>query len=221
METISAKKREITGMKVEQLREKGLLPAVLYGPNHKNLPIELDFKEFNQTFKKAGQSSLITLQVEGDKVPVLIHDYQRDPLSEDITHVDFYAPNMTEETEVTVPLIFIGEASAVKDLKGTLVKNISEIEVKCLPQDIPHSVEVDISALLDFESRILIKDIKLSAKVHALRGEDDIVALVAAPQDVEAQLAETIEENVESVEKIEKEKKVEVPEGEAQKESKE
>ncbi len=218
METISAKKREITGMKVEQLREKGLLPAVLYGPNHKNLPIELDLKQFNQLFKKAGETSLITLQVEGDKVSVLIHDYQMDPLSGEITHVDFYAPSMTEETEVAVPLIFVGEAPAAKDLKGTLVKNFSELHVKCLPQDIPHEIQVDIAALVDFESRILVKDIKLSSKVHALKKEDEIVALVAAPQDIDAELSQAIEENVEAVEKIEKEKKEEVVEGEETKE---
>ena len=120
-----------------------------------------------------------------------------------IIHIDFYQPDLKEKVQVSIPLVFIGEAPAAKELSGTFVKNISEIEIKALPQDLPHEIRVDISGLKSFQDRILIKNLNLPKNVDILRSPDDIVAQVVPPAKTE-ELEKPIEEKVEEVEMVEK-----------------
>lgn len=209
MLTLKAKKREITGKKVKKLRQKDILPAVLYGPKVKNLNLELNLKEFEKIFKQVGESSLVFLELGKEKFSVLIHDTKKDPLTGKLIHVDFYQPILTEEVIVTVPLIFEGEALAVKELGGTMVKEISEIEVKALPQNLPHEIKVNIAILKTFEDEILIKDLKVPEGIKIQREPDEIVAVVTPPEKVEEELVKPIKEKVEEVEKVEEKKEEE------------
>jgi len=205
MLTLKAKNRKDLGKKVKALREQGILPAVLYGPKIKNLSIKIDFKEFKDIYKEAGESSLISLEIDNDKFPVLIHEVKKDPLTGEPIHADFYQPILTEEVEATVPIVFKGEALAVKELGGTLVREISEIEVKALPKNLPHEIEVDISGLETFDDEILVKDLKLPENVTVQRDKNEIVALVTPPETekIEEELEKPIEEKVEEVEEAE------------------
>jgi len=211
MITLSAKIRKDLGRKNNSLRDQGMIPAVVYGPGEKNISLELNYADFQKVFKEAGESSLIELKVEGEKEKklVLVHEIQKDPVSDKFIHIDFFQASLKEETEVMIPLVFEGEAPAVKDLGGTLVKNFSEIEVKALPQNLPHEIKIDISGLKNFGVHILIKDIKLPNGVTILKKSDEIVVSVPQPVNVEEELAKEIEEKVEDVEKVEKPKKEE------------
>ena len=209
MLTISAKIRKDFGKRVKALRKKSVLPAILYGPKIKEAqPLEIEEKHFEKVYKEAGESTLIFLEIEGQKqkIPVLIHEVARDPLTEKPIHVDFYQPRLEEEVEVKIPLVFEGEAPAVKDLGGTLVKNISELEVKARPQNLPHQIKVNIENLKTFEDNILIKDLKIPAGVKILKEPEEIVVYVSAPVKVEEELVKPIEEKVEEVEKVEEKK---------------
>ncbi|MCX6721137.1 MAG: 50S ribosomal protein L25 [Candidatus Staskawiczbacteria bacterium] len=208
---LNAKIRKETGRKVRTLKNLGRIPAVVYGHQIKNVLLDLDEKEFKKVFKSAGESSLIELDVEGEKEkrPVLVHDMQKDPVTDKVIHVDFFQTSLKEEVEVKVALVFEGTSLAVKELGGTLVKNISELEVKALPQNLPHEIRVSIDSLNTFEDHILIKDLILSKDVKISANPDEIVASVSAPAKVEEELAKEIEEKVEDVEKVEKEKKTE------------
>jgi len=227
---LQAKKREIKGKKVKKLRQRGILPAVLYGPEIKNFAIELDLKEFESIYKEAGESSLISLQVDPSvnsgqvkKFSVLIHEVKKDPLTGKPIHADFYQPILTEEVEATVSIVFEGEAPAVKELGGTLVREISEIQVKALPQNLPHQIKVNIDGLKTFDDEILVKDLKLPEDVAVQKDENEIVALVAPSETekIEEELEKPIEEKVEEVEKAEeKEEKKEEKEEENEKKSK-
>jgi len=189
------------------LRNKGLLPAVLYGPKIKNFSLQIDEKEFENIFKEAGESSLIKLKIDENEFLVLIHDSQKDPLKGNFIHIDFYQPALDEETEATVPLEFVGEAPAVKELAGTLVKNIKELEVSALPQNLPHDIKVNVENLKTFEDSIAIKDLKIPEGVKILKEPKEIIALVTPPEKVEEELEKPVEEKVEEVEKVgEKEK---------------
>ena len=201
---LKAQIRKDLKKKVKNLREKGILPGVLYGPTIKESQnLELDVKTFEKVYNEAGESSLIELELgSGKKVPVLIHEVQEDPLNGQFLHVDFYQPRLDQEIEARVPIIFEGVSKAVKDLEGTLVKNISEVEVKALPQKLPKDIKVDISKLESFEDHILIKDLALPEGVKILKDADEIVALATPPEKVEEELAKPIEEKVEEVEKI-------------------
>ncbi len=207
MLTLKAKIRKDLGKKVKKLRKKGIIPAVLYGPKIENIPLEVDLKEFEKVYKVAGESSLIKLQIEKKDFLVLIHAVEINAISQKPIHIDFYQPRLDEEITVTVPLVFEGEAPAVKDLGGTLVRNIHEVEVKALPQDLPHEIEVNIEKLKSFEDSILIKDLIVPKEVKILREPDEIVALVTPPEKVEEELAKPVEEKVEEVEKVEEEEK--------------
>ena len=212
MLSLSAKIRKNLGKKVKVLRKKGVLPAILYGPKIKTAqPLEIEEKHFEKVYKEAGESTLISLEIEGQKqkIPVLIHEVARDPLTEKPIHVDFYQPRLEEEIEAKVSLVFEGESLAVKDLGGTLVKNISEVEVRALPQNLPHEIKVNIENLKTFEDNILIKDLKIPEGVKVLKEPEEIVAQVLAPVKVEEELVKPIEEKVEEVEKVEEEKEEE------------
>jgi len=206
---LSAKIRKIQGKKVKTLREKGVLPVVLYGPKIKNENLEVSLKDFEKILNEAGESTLISLETEGKKEKnlVLIHEIKFDPMSGKPTHADFYQPILTDEIQVKIPLIIEGEAPAVKNLGGTLVKNISEIEVRALPQHLPKEIKINVGGLETFEDKVLIKDLQLPEGVKILRSPEEIIARVAQPEKVEEELKKPIEEKVEEVEKIEKEKK--------------
>lgn len=205
MISLSAKIRKKQGKQVKALRQKGVLPAVLYGPKIKNENLEVNLKEFEKIYKEAGESTLVTLEVEGKKkYLVLIHDLDRDPLSNAPTHIDFYQPSLEDKIEIKVPVVFEGEAEAVKNLGGTLIKNIGEIIVKALPQNLPKEIKVNVTGLKTFEDAILVENLKLAEGVEVLRNPKDIIAQVTPPEKVEEELEKPIEEKVEDVEKIEK-----------------
>lgn len=206
MITLSAKIRKVTKKKVKILRSKGLMPAVLYGGGKKNQNLEVNAKEFEKIYSQAGESSLITLEVEGQKHLVLIHDITKDPLTGKIIHIDFYQPSLKKEIEVKVPIVLEGEAPAVKELGGTLVKNVSELLVKALPQNLPKEIRVNVSTLETFEDHILVKDLSLPKDVKVLKAEDEIVAFVAKPEKVEEELKKPVEEKVEEVKVVGKKK---------------
>jgi large subunit ribosomal protein L25 len=209
---LSAKVRTQLGRKTNDLRDSDRIPAVVYGHKVKNVLLDVDYKEFQKILREAGESSLIELNIEGEKEkkPVLVHEIQKDPVTDRFIHLDFFQASLTEEVEVKVPLAFEGTSLAVKDLGGTLVKSISELEVKALAQDLPHEIKVVIDSLNTFEDRILVKDLVLPKGVKAVAKPEEIVVSVAAPEKVEEDLAKDLEEKVEDVEKVEKEKKEEV-----------
>ena len=205
MLTLSAKIRKDLGKKVKNLREKGSMPAILYGPGIKNLPLEVDLKEFEKIYKEAGESSLVSLDVKRKKkrFQVLIHEVEKDPLTLEPLHVDFYQPKLKEKVQVSVPLVFEGKSKAVKEMEGTLVKNISEVEVKAFPRDLPKEIKVNIGGLKTFEDNILISDLELPERVEVLKNPGEVVALVTPPEKIEEELEKPIEEKIEEVEKVE------------------
>ncbi len=201
---ITGTKREVLGKRVKSLRTAGKLPAVLYGHNVENKQIEISERDFAKAFKSAGESTLINLVVDGKTQQVLIHEVQHHYLHGRPIHVDFYAVNMTEKLKVHVPVHFVGESQAVKALGGTLVKNLSEVEVECLPGDIPPSYEIDISLLNTFEDAIRVSSLPHDDKVVILTPADEVMVTVAAPrseEEINALNAE-IKEDVAAVEGV-------------------
>ena len=149
------------------------------------------------------------MEIDKTKNLVLIHDVKIDSLSGKIIHIDFYQPRLDEETEAGIPLVFEGEAIAVKELGGTLVKNFHEIEVRALPQNLPKEIKVNLEKLKTFEDVILIKDLIIPKGVEILKEPDEVVILVARLEKVEEELKKPVEEKVEEVKVVEKKKKEE------------
>jgi large subunit ribosomal protein L25 len=203
MLTLKAKIRKKLGEKVKDLRAEGILPAVLYGPKIKSQSIEVNLKDFKKIFKESGKSSLISLKIDKEEESVLVHKIERDVLSGELIHVDFYQPVLTEKIEAIVSLVFEGESLAVKDLGGTLVKEIQELTIKAIPQDLPHEIKIDIGVLKTFEDEILVKDLNLSKNVEVKKDPDSLIVTVVPPTKFEEELEKPAEEEEEAVGKTE------------------
>lgn len=194
------------------MREEGQIPAVLYGPGSSPVSLAVQKKEFDAVYREAGESSLVTIELEQGSSPVLIREVQLHPLSGDAIHIDFYQPRMDEKLRMNIPVELEGVAPAVKDLEGTLIQNIQEVEVLALPKDLPREIMVSVEGLVSFEDRILVKDLKVGAGVEIVAEGDWIVAQVVPPEKVEEELEKPVEESVDKVEKVETKKKEEVEE---------
>ena len=175
-------------IKTEMLRKQGIVPAVLYGEGIESTPIKVALKDFQEIFTQAGESSLISLEVAGKRYDVLIHQLDRDPVSGQIIHADFYQPSTKRKVVVEVHLVFEGESLAVKDLDGVLVKEMQVVEVKGLARSLPREIVVDITSLKTFNDRICIADLKVPEGVECLKNPEEIVALVVPQKEEKEEL---------------------------------
>lgn len=213
--TLEAKIRERAP---KAARRDKAIPAVLYGHGIEAQSIEIEESAFLRVFRQAGETSLIKLNL-GDKKDhnVIVRDIQRHPVRDGILHVDLYQVRLDEKIHADVPLEFIGVAPAVKDLGGVFVHPIDQLEVQAFPQNIPHDIKVDISGLDSFEKVIHVSDITAPEGVEVLVEADEVVALVQAPksqEEIDAELAAEVTEDVENVEGVADKPEEEAVEGE-------
>jgi len=160
------------------LRQDNMIPGVVYGHGFQNLHVKVDYQTFRRVFEQATYSTLVTLQVDGKDIPVLIHEVQYDPVTDNIIHVDFYAVRMDQKVTTHIALEFIGVSEAVK--KGAVLNTVKhEVEVSCLPGDLVHHIQVDISSLNEIGDMIRVSDITAPKGVEILTApEEPIVSAV-------------------------------------------
>ncbi len=200
---LKARLRQEVNKGVNKLRNSGFVPGVVYGRGIANLNISVGGMELAKIIKESGENTLLELEVDGIKPKnVLIHDTQVDPVKGEIQHADFLEVRMDQKIKTHIPLIFIGEAAAVKGLGGVLVRNTQEVEIEALPKDLPHNIEVDVTALDTFEKHIKVSDLKIPSGVKIIAEAHLIVASVVPPRS-EAELEELKGEVVEDVSKVE------------------
>lgn len=170
-----------------RIRRAGGVPAVIYGHKVKNENLTVDGKSFTSIYRKAGETTVLDLHIEGESADrnVLIHDVAVDPVRGQITHVDFYEVKKGEKIKTHIPLVFTGEAPAVKTDGGVLVKNIYKVEVEALPKDLPHEINVDISKLVSFSDAITIADLVVSEGVKIFADAKEVIAKVMPPRTTE------------------------------------
>lgn len=185
---IEAKMRD-PKLNANTLRRNKAIPGVFYGKGKESLALQVDYQPFRKAFIKGGYSQLMDLDVDGKKFKVLVHDVQFDPITGAINHVDFINVNLKEEITTEVPVEVVGIAPAVKDHGGILTTVKHELTVKCLPMDLPHSIQVDVSTLADFSSAIHVKDVVLPKGVTITDDKDDVVITVSAPKEEEVSTA--------------------------------
>jgi len=185
--TLKVEKRDVK-VKPETLRAKGFIPAVFYGKKEASTPISIVRADFIKVWREAGESSIITLTGEGVDVESLISDVTRHPVTGTPLHADFYVFEKGKKLKIKIPVKFVGVSLAIKDLGGTLVKVVHEVEVEALPKDLPRVIEVDISPLKEFSSVIHAQDIKLSSGVTLIAAPLEIIASVAEPRKIEEEV---------------------------------
>lgn len=177
---------------LKQLRKSGKVPAVVYGYGTKNVSVKVDEVEFIKVIREVGRNGVIELGVGSKTIKVMVADYQFDPLKNQITHIDFLAINMSEERTVEVPVQLVGEAVGAKE-GGVVEQPLFNLEVTATPENIPETIEVDISELQVNDS-LAVSDIKISGDFTIENNPEDSIVTVVPPTD------EPSEEEVEAME---------------------
>ena len=194
---IQVEKREGLGKnRVDKIRQENLVPGVLYGKGEETTHIQVDKRIFEKVYKSSGMSTLIDLELEGDILPVLIKEVQMHPFKNQYLHVDFQKLNMDEKVKLTIPIVLYGRENVEKD-NLILIQQLNEVEIECLPADIPQTIEVDVSGLT-LDTPIFISDLDIfnNEDIAILREADDVIANL-----IEAAIEE-IDEEVEDEETI-------------------
>ncbi len=185
--TIQVKEGEYKSAKI--VRREGMIPMICYANQVEPRQFRVDYQNFRRAYLKAGKSSIITLDVEGgDEQAVLVQAVQYDPVSDDMIHVDLMAIKKGQKITTDVPIVFVGESKAVKEDGGTFMSNKDKIHIECLPKDLLHEIEVDISSLVDFHTSLTVGDIKVPDNITILDAEDISIATVSAPREEEEEV---------------------------------
>ncbi|WP_339283940.1 50S ribosomal protein L25/general stress protein Ctc [Oceanobacillus sp. FSL K6-3682] len=196
---LNAQKREdLAKSATNEIRNNGRIPAVVYGKNKDPKTVSVDSVDLVKTVRDEGRNAVISLQVEGsDSVDVMLHDYQIDPIKDDLLHADFYIVNMSEEMDVEVSLRLEGESKGEKE-GGVLQQPFYEVQVRAKPNDIPEEIVVDVSEL-DVNDSLSISDLKVTGNYEFLDDPDTTIASVVPPtteEDLETDTDENAEPEV-------------------------
>ena len=183
--TIQAQIRSLTGRHTNQLRQDGQVPAVMYGFDVEPTSIEIDRNAVDRLYTEAGESSLVELTIDGAVHNVLIQDVQRDPMTDFITHVDFRRVDMTQKVETAIPVTIVGEAPAVKELGGTLIQSLDEVEVEALPSALVREFTVSAESLKTFDDVIRVSDLSIPEGMEVLTDANEAIASVMPPRSQE------------------------------------
>jgi large subunit ribosomal protein L25 len=188
--TLEAARRKVSGKKVRFLRRQGQTPASLYGPGIESVSIQADTRKMEQVLVKAGGTDLISLAVAGAKpVKVLVREVQKEPLTDQLLHVDFYQVDLTQKITAEVPIHFFGEAPALKLGNVSVLHQVDMLEVEALPEHLPHRIEIDLSVLTEIDQAIHVKDINLGSDVTIISDPESVVTR-AVETKVEVEVVE-------------------------------
>lgn len=188
---VTAKNRPDRGKNAaRRLRRQGLVPGIVYGGKGENLAVAVDPKALQKVLRsEAGRNAILKLDIAGHGAAnAILKSWQVDPVKESFLHADFYRIAMDVAIRVTVPIHAVGEARGVKVDAGILELVIREIEVECLPGDIPERIDVDVSDL-GINQSLRVSDLTVPAKVKVLELADQVVVHVVAVKEEEAPVA--------------------------------
>lgn len=164
---------------IRGLREEGVVPAVVYGKGKEPISVAVDSVDLLKTVRDEGKNAIISLDIKGESVDVMLHDYQTDPLKASLVHADFYVVNMSEARNVEVPIQLEGEASGSNE-GGVLQQPLFDLEISAKPNDIPDQITVDVSKL-EVGDSISVGDLPTDGAYEILTDADTTIATVTAP----------------------------------------
>lgn len=175
-------KREILGKKVRFLRRQGITPVHVFGHGIESMALQCETSQLQRVLAEAGKTRLINLKLDKEKGlrPVVVREVQMEPRTGESLHVDFYQVKMAEQVKVEVPIVLVGEASALKLKGNTLVQALNTLSVECLPAKIPASVEVDLASLTEPEQVVRVEDIELDEGITVLNDPELVVARISS-----------------------------------------
>lgn len=175
---LSVEARTIVGKGVKKLRREGKLPANVYGEDFASQSVTVDRIEFTKVYRHAKETGVITVHVDGKDVPVLIQNTQKHPLSGNILHVDFRKVNLKKKIEASVPFLFVGESEAATKKGGDLITQTTHLTVEALPDDLPESIEIDLTKLVEVGDEIKISDLPKNAAYEVMDEPEKVIVRV-------------------------------------------
>ena len=183
---LQAEKREATGKnQVKKLRNKELIPGVIYGKNQENVNVQFTARDFEKVLRQAGTSTIITLDIEGEGKEVLIKEFTSHAYKNQFLHVDFQAINQNESIRVTVPVVLVNRDD-MNEVTGVLVQNLESVEVECLPKYIPQTADVEVSDLQIGDVRTIADlDIAKVDDITILAEDDEVICSLQEPNEEE------------------------------------
>lgn len=181
---LNSEKREAVGKnKVNKLRQQAIVPGVVYAKDKENINVQFTSRDFEKVLSQAGTTTIIDLNIDGEKVPVLIKDYQMHPFKSQFFHVDFQAINAKEAIRVSVP-VYLNGRDDIRVEPSVLVQNIDTVEVECLPMYIPQYAELDVIDMQIGDSFTVADfDIAKDENINILLEEDEVVCSLQEPQE--------------------------------------
>jgi large subunit ribosomal protein L25 len=191
---LKATKRDMAGQKAGALRRQGKLPAVLYGHRIETTPILVDAHEGTLTLSHLTSSSLVTIDLEGKQYLAQVREKQRDFIKNRLVHLDFQVVSLTEKMRTKVGIQLTGKAPAVKDFNAMIHTGLTEMEVECMPQDLPERIVVDISGLAEIGDSVRVRDVVLSDKVKILADLEEVIAIASPTKEEQVIEAAPVEE---------------------------
>lgn len=192
--TLQAKQREnLTRAATKQIRKDGYIPSIVYGGDKEPQTISVESINLLKTMRDEGRNAIISLDIdEGETVDVMVHDYQKDPLKGDVTHLDFYVVDMSEEMDVEVVLHLEGEPAGVKE-GGILQQPIYELQVRAKPRDIPEGITVDVSAL-EIGDSMSVEELTVDGNYEFIDEPDATLVTILPPETIEEEEEEETED---------------------------
>lgn len=211
---LSTTSREILGKKVRFLRRQGITPIHLFGHGVESVALQCDTAELKHVLAKAGKTRLVSLNLNEANSPknAVVREVQRDPSTGGLLHVDFYQVSMAEKIRVEVPIVLVGEAPALKFKDNFLAQELNSLTIECLPDEIPPSIEVNVSSFVEPEQVTHVKDIMLNESISILDDPEQVVAKISARR------MEKVEEKVVTEEEVEAPEAAPLPEKESKEE---
>ena len=199
--TLQVTKRDSFGKKTRFLRRQGITPVHLFGHNLESLSLQCDTAELKHIIAQTGTTRLLSLNIDADKQPrsVFIREIQKDTISGQLLHIDFYQVRKDEKIKADIPIVLVGEAPALKEKGRTLTHGVTSLSIECLPDKLPPQIEVDLSPLEEKEQAIYVRDITLSPDITLFTDPDQMLVKVSEVR-VEEVVEEVIEEAVEEAE---------------------
>ena len=184
VELKAALRENHAGSATKKIRKEGKVPGVVYGKGKESKSIAIDGLDLMKKLREAGRNAIIRLEIESDSpVDVMLHEYQMDPIKNDLLHVDFYVVDMEEELDVEVQLRLVGEPVGTKE-GGVLQQPLYELLVRAKPNQIPEQITIDVSEL-EIGDAINISDLKKSEEYTIIEDDDTTVATVLAPDTLD------------------------------------
>lgn len=173
--------RELMGKKSRFLRRQGITPVHLFGYDTEPMALQCETLQLKQVLKTAGKTKLVGLRVDKHRKPrsVVVREVQKNALSGELVHVDFFQVSMEEKIKVEVPVVLVGEAPALKSKTNMMVRELAAVEIECLPDRIPESIRVDISGLVEDDQSMQVKDLVLGEGVVALSNPEQVIVRIA------------------------------------------